>query len=87
MLSVPTCPEALNRASELKPWAVTSKVLQLEALGVRQSQLVSVSSILGEPDRPINMLFQRWLTVSSDQRRFFYSSNSRFRHCCLIFSL
>lgn len=53
-LSLPACPEALNRAWALKLLAVTSKVLQLEALAGCQSQLVSVSSTFGGSDRRIN---------------------------------
>lgn len=53
-LSLPACPEALNRAWALKLLAVTSKVLQLEALAGCQSQLVSVSATFGGSDRRIN---------------------------------
>lgn len=53
-LSLPVCPEALNRAWVLKLLAVTSKVLQLEALAGCQSQLVSISATFGGSDRRIN---------------------------------
>lgn len=67
--SLPACSEVLNCASKLKLSAVTSKLLQLEALAGCLSQLVSISRTFGESDRRINMLIQLWLTLSSGQRQ------------------